>query len=65
MKRVLLIALATIALVGTASGCDFRGSEPSSHDGLLTRSPESNEDEMTAIVGGILELDPERGEVVP
>lgn len=59
MKRVLFVALATLALVALASGCDLGGSHEPSDDGLLTRSPEGDEDEMTAIVGGTLELDPE------
>lgn len=61
MKRHLFVALATLALVALASGCDLGGSHEQFDDGLLTRSLEGNEDEMTGIVGGTLELDPERG----
>lgn len=61
MKRVLFVALATFALIALASGCDLGGSEEPSHDGLLTRSSEGDGGEMTTIVGGFLELDPDRG----
>ena len=59
--KVLLVAVATFALFALASGCDLSGSEEPSDDGLLTRSPEGDGGEMTAIVGGTLELDPDRG----
>lgn len=61
MKRVLLAALLAFALAVVASGCDLRGSQEPPSAGLLTRSLEGAEDEMTAIVGGTLELDAERG----
>jgi hypothetical protein len=51
----------TFALLAPASGCDLSGSDEPAHDALLTRSPDGDEGEMTAIVGGILELDPDRG----
>ncbi len=58
MKPALLIGLAAVAL---SSGCEAGASESPLDDGLLTRSTEGRQDEMTAIVGGTLELDPERG----
>ncbi len=61
MKQVLLVALATLPLVALASSCALGSSGEPSHDGLLTRSHEGEESEMTALVGGILELDPDRG----
>jgi hypothetical protein len=61
MNRPLLAALATLALLALASGCALGGSEEPSGDGLLTRSPEGEQGEMTGIVGGTLELDPDRG----
>jgi hypothetical protein len=53
----LLLALGVVAL-----GCGSSGSlrEPL-ESGLLSRSPETAEDEMDAIIGGTLEIDPERG----
>jgi len=42
------------------AGCDLSTADSSS-GGLLTRSTAGNEGEMTAIVGGTFELDPDRG----
>jgi len=54
IRHVLLAA--TLVLVALASGCNSGASEGPSRDGLLTRSPEGQED-LTAIVGGVLDLD--------
>lgn len=54
----LLIAVALV--LSFAVGCSVT-QEESRNDGLLTRSPEGDEAEMTAIVGGTLELEPDRG----
>ena len=55
-RLLVLIALASVF----ATGCDATRSK-SPGEGLLTRSLEGNGVEMTAIVGGTLELDPDRG----
>ncbi|MBA3376780.1 MAG: hypothetical protein H0U00_13380 [Actinobacteria bacterium] len=52
----LLVVLALLVLVG----CDLSRPDASSR-GLLTRSNQEDQAEMTAIVGGTLELDPDRG----
>jgi len=56
MKRVLFAALLAFALAGLASGCDLGGSQEPSPDGLLTRSLEGHEAEMSALLRGTLEL---------
>lgn len=61
MKRFPFMALATFALIAPASGCDLGGSERPSREGLLTRSPEGPQEDLNAIVGGVLELDLDRG----
>lgn len=54
----LLLALA-VALSG--SGCDLARSDEPADRGLLTRAPESEGAEMSALLRGTLALDPERG----
>lgn len=58
MKRALVIALATLALT---SGCDLGGTERPTRHGLLTRSPDGPQEDLNAIVGGVLELDLDQG----
>lgn len=61
MKHLLFAALLTVAFAALAGGCDLRGAEEPSRDGLLTRSLDGDEGEMTAILRGTLALDPDRG----
>src|SRR5690242_1863758 len=54
MTRILLTAAAMFILVSVGGGCSFGGSrEP---NGLLTRSSERGQGEMTAIVGGTFQV---------
>ena len=59
MTRILLVFASAIAFAVLAAGCAFGKSTES--DALLTRAPEGSGGEMTAIVGGTLELDLDSG----
>lgn len=60
MTRNLLVLASLIAFAVVVAGCSAFGNSTAS-DGLLTRAPEGSGAEMTAIVGGGLELDPGSG----
>ena len=59
MNRGPLALLSVVAFL--ASGCALGGSDRSSGDGLLRRSPDSRGAEMSALLRGTLALEPERG----
>jgi hypothetical protein len=59
-RRVGAWPLVVVLALLVVAGCDLSKADSPSR-GLLTRSSETNEGEMTAIVGGTLELDPARG----
>lgn len=68
MRPIVFTGLLLLTLAALASGCGGGSQAESSDNGesqspnsLLTRSGAENEDEMNAIVGGTLELDPDRG----
>jgi len=63
MRHALLVA-ASFALVALASACDLGATGRPTRHGLLTRSPDGPQEDLNAIVGGVLELDLDRGCVV-
>lgn len=61
-SRPLLVMPLLAVLAVTSASCDLGGSQQRSlSDGLVTRSSETGQAEMTAIVGGTLVLDSDRG----